>query len=287
MKYKEVLPDDIFTHHIECYWSMEALFVNAFSSIDLLLPTCTFNIMFVDEPCFIKLKTDSDWIYQSPGAVFLGQRNSCIHLRSNKPLNIYGIRFKPFAFANILGIPAYTLNDELVNLDSIFSIKSSDYLTIDEILKFDNFDDKTPLINELMFVLFKNSLSTDERLRAQLNYIMDRRGAIKINELFAEFNTNKVTLRKHFINKVGLAPKRVSQIWRMNHFLQMKLEQPNETLTSLCLSAGFYDQAHFIKEFKSIFVMTPKRFFSQSSHLISVAQLNISKRFTNQYDPKV
>ncbi|RKN01118.1 AraC family transcriptional regulator [Aquimarina sp. AD1] len=114
---------------------------------------------------------------------------------------------------------------------------------------------------------------------------MFRHGSIQISELFKEFNVSKVTLHKHFVNKVGLSPKKVSQIWRMNRILQLREEFPNMSLTSIGLEAGFYDQAHFIKDFNAIFNITPFKFFAQKSNLVEIANLNITKRFTNQYDP--
>lgn len=256
------------------------------SPLELLLPTCTFNIIFTDQPCFIKAKMNSDWVFLPPGAAFLGQRNSSIHIKTKKPVNIGGIRFKPFAFAKIINSPIFVFNDEFIPLDALFEISNSINTLIQQINITKELKTKTSLLNELMYALFKNSLSIDETLRAQLNFIMDRKGLVKVSEIFEEFNVSKVTLHKHFINKVGLTPKKVSQIWRMNHLLQMKEEQPEMSLTALALEAGFYDQAHFIKYFNLLFGMSPRKFFLQNSHLIKVAHQNISRRFTNQYDPK-
>ncbi|MFT6338183.1 MAG: AraC-like DNA-binding protein [Halioglobus sp.] len=287
MQYSEVLPDDVFTRHVESYWYVNSCFGTEESPIELLLPTCTFNIIITDQPCFVKLRVESEWIPLNPGAVFFGQRNSCIQIKSNKPLDLIGIRFKPFAFANIINTPVFQLNDDIIPLHKIFTIKPITSSLIESILITKEISKLTRLMDELMFDLFNQSLSIDEQLRAQLNYILDRKGIVKIRDIFEEFKVSKVTLHKNFINKVGLTPKKVSQIWRMNHLLQMKEEFPKENLTSLCLSAGFYDQAHFIKDFKLLFGVPPRKFFSQNSHLLKLSHLNISKRFTNQYDPRI
>lgn len=287
MLYSEVLPDDVFTRHVESYWFVNTCVGTEESPVELLLPTCTFNIIITDQPCFVKLRANSDWIAIKPGAVFFGQRNSCIQIKSKKALNVSGIRFKPFAFANIINIPIFQLNDDIIPLEKLFSVKHITTSLVSNILIAKDISMKTRLINELMYDLISHTLSIDEQLRAQLNYILDRKGIVKIREIFEEFKVSKVTLHKNFINKVGLTPKKVSQIWRMNHFLQIKEEFPDENLTSLCLSAGFYDQAHFIKDFKLLFQVAPRKFFSENSNLLKLASLNISRRFTNQYDPRI
>ena len=288
MLYTEVLPDDAFTRHVESYWHVSSCMGTEESPIELLLPTCTFNIIVTDQPCFVKLTTDSKWVRLRPGAVFFGQRSCSIRIKSKRQLNICGIRFKPFAFANIINTPVFQFNDSFISLNKIFPVNKVTTSLIQKLLETKQIDNKTRLLDELMCDLFKqSSFSIDEQLRAQLNYILDRKGVVKIKDIFEEFNISKVTLHKNFINKVGLTPKKVSQIWRMNHLLQMKEEFPEENLTTLCLDAGFYDQAHFIKDFKLLFGIAPRKYFNQNINLLKVAHLNISRRFTNQYDPKV
>ncbi len=286
MQYKEFLPDDVFSHHIESYWQMPVQAGDDIEPTELLLPTCTFNIIFTAQPCFIRSGINANWVHLQPGAAFFGQRNNCIHIKSAIPLKLGGVRFKPFAFANIINTPIFRLNDAFISLNKLFEITPPISSLIQRVIKTETFSGKIQLIDDLMGALLGKSMSVDETLRAQLNYIMDRRGAVKISDLFEEFDTSKVTLRKHFINKVGLTPKKVSQIWRMNYILQMKEDCPEENLTTLSLMAGFYDQAHFIKDFKLIFGIPPRKFFLQNTHLIKVAHQNISKRFTNQYDPR-
>jgi AraC-like DNA-binding protein len=285
MQYHEILPDNSFSNHTECYWHLSA-FENVDDPVKLLMPTCTFNIIFLDQPCFIKSIKDKQWISLAAGPYFVGQRNFCVQIKSKKPLMIYGLRFKPFAFAEWFDTAVFKLNDIFTPLKDLFPINKTTTQLIEQILLPNKFELKSQLLDELLATLFKKNLSIDEKLRAQLNYILDRRGLAKISDLFGEFKTSKVTLHKHFINKVGLSPKKVAQIWRMNYFLQLKEEAPNENFTSMCLDAGFYDQSHFIKEFKLLFGSPPRKFFLQNVPLIKLEHYNIARRFGNQYDPR-
>lgn len=284
MHYLEVLPDDIFSNHIESYWHFTAPACSCDQPVEMLIPTCTFNIIFFENPC--EVKTNSSWNTISKGGSFFGQRNNCLLLKSASPIKLYGIRFKPFAFSHLINTPIYQLNDSFIALADLLESESASLSILSEINRPLSTTQKFSLLNDFMYVLFKTNLTVDEKLRAQLNYIMDRKGSLKINELFSEFGTSKVTLRKHFINKVGLTPKKVAKIWRMNHFLDMKAQKPTMSLTELCLEAGFYDQAHFIREFKQLFNIPPRAYFQQNMDSLRIAQVNISKRFSNQYDPR-
>lgn len=252
----------------------------------LFVPDCTFSFIFTDQPLRIKTHYDKTWKTIAPGAIFVGQRNSDISFLVKKAIRIYGVRFKPFAFATIIKTPIHLLNDQFLPLEKLFPINNSTQKQIQRIIKCEGLEEKTQLVNTLFLDLFEDSFFIDQTLREQLNYILDRKGLIQVKALFSEFGISKVTLRKHFINKVGLTPKKVSRIWRMNYFLQLKEKETEENLTSLCLASGFYDQAHFIKEFKSLLGRSPREFFQLNGQLLKISQEGISRRFTNQYDPR-
>ncbi len=251
----------------------------------MFLPTCTFNIVFIDAPCSVRCNLQTKWMPLKPGAYFIGQTNTLLHFKSKNAINITGVRFKPFAFANIIKNPLIHFNDSMIALEKIFALDKIAQVLIQRIATESKAIIQEQLINEFTEILLSKTMSVDEILRAQLNFIMYKHGSIRYSELFEEFNVSKVTLHKHFINKVGLSPKKVSQIWRMNRILQLKKEFPDINLTTIGLEAGFYDQAHFIKDFKTIFKTTPFQFFAQKSNLIEITNLNIAKRFTNSYDP--
>ena len=256
------------------------------SPFELLSPDCTFDILFTNDPFFVRSNKDKVWKSVFPGATFFGQKTTGVNFSVKKQHRIFGIRFKPFAFANLIKKPLYLFNDQMLTLDRLFELSLNEKKLIQQIITIEDSDKRVERIESLVFDLLKKSFNIDQSLRAQLNYIMDRKGEVKVNHLLSEFGVSKVTLRKHFIHKVGLPPKKVSRIWRINHFLQLQKENTDFNLTELCLEAGFYDQAHFIKEFKYFFGASPKGFFKQNSQLMKVSQETIYKRFSKQYDPR-
>jgi AraC-like DNA-binding protein len=66
-------------------------------------------------------------------------------------------------------------------------------------------------------------------------------------------------LEKRFRQAVGTSPKKFASIVRFKHVIQRY--DSGRSLTELAYEAGFYDQAHFIKEFKIFTGDTPEGFF--------------------------
>ena len=88
MQYCEILPDNSLSHHIESYWTFTSPNYPEKQAFELLLPTCTFNIIITDTPCQLASKLDANWIKISPGAAFFGQRNTSIRIQSKQAINL-------------------------------------------------------------------------------------------------------------------------------------------------------------------------------------------------------
>lgn len=285
MFYQEYKPKSFLSRHVECFWTLQAEPLELRQKAELWPPDCTFEILFSDHPFQLNFLNESPAISISPVASFLGQKTSPVSFESDSAINLFGIRFKPFALAGRLKTPMFTFNDKSVLLSSIFGEQLGVLKLSREIKNEKSLEKKIELAESLVIEIFKEEFKVDERCRTRTNYILDHKGMVKVNDLLENFGTTKITLRKQFLQTTGLSPKAMSRVWRLNYFLQLKNESPSSLLTELCLQAGFFDQAHFIKEFKCFFMESPLKFFRHESNLLSISQGIITRRFTHHYDP--
>jgi AraC-like DNA-binding protein len=84
---------------------------------------------------------------------------------------------------------------------------------------------------------------------------------IRMKELASQLHVSESRFEKRFRTAVGASPKKYASILRMQSVIQ-KYQQSN-SLTSIALDAGYFDQAHFIKDFKSFTGVTPLQFFRE------------------------
>ncbi len=284
MLYQEYKPPGIYSQHVECFWTLCFNPNDLANPNEMFSPDCTFDALFCSEPFYYRKAGSARWLRTKHPALFIGQKTTSFTCRTGKPIEIFGIRFKPFAFGTLASQPLSFWNDQIVPLQTVFSSVSISHL-VNKFIGMTNINDRFDIVFELLDKIVPKGI--DDSLRAQTNYILDRKGKVKIKEMYSTFSTNKLSLAKNFMDKIGLSPKVVSRIWRMNNFLFLQSQQPQSNFTQLCLEAGYYDQAHFIKEFKSFFFFTPKSFYQSEPHLLNISQQGIQKRFTRQYDPFV
>lgn len=90
--------------------------------------------------------------------------------------------------------------------------------------------------------------------------------ADSVKGLASRLNVTTATLRNDFRDNIGLAPKTLIRISRINRVLQHRpTEQFN--FTDLALQMGYFDQAHFVNEFRHVIGVSPKKYF-QNKELI-------------------
>ncbi|NHF58129.1 helix-turn-helix transcriptional regulator [Flavobacteriaceae bacterium TP-CH-4] len=84
--------------------------------------------------------------------------------------------------------------------------------------------------------------------------------ANKVDDIAQKLNVSTTTVRNLFKHHIGVSPKELIKITRTHRALNYQKKQV-QTLTELGLQLGYFDQSHFIREFKAIVGVSPKTYF--------------------------
>lgn len=103
----------------------------------------------------------------------------------------------------------------------------------------------------------------DSAMTAAVRMIKQTQGELRIAELARQCGLSQSALDRRFRRAVGVAPRRFASLVRLQTV--MRLQEAGATLTTIAHAAGYYDQAHFIKDFKRITGAAPTAFFASSA----------------------
>ena len=163
--------------------------------------------------------------------------------------------FRESGAAKFLCTPLHELFNESLSLEYFFNQSSLAELE-DKLVAAP--DDKSRIVYVEQFLIeHLQERSVDLLVNRALEYIHQSNGTIRMNELASLLNTSVSPLEKRFRQVVGASPKKFATIVRARSVLSA-MEQGHERYVEY-LSA-FYDQSHFIKDFKKFTSVTPEQY---------------------------
>lgn len=94
-----------------------------------------------------------------------------------------------------------------------------------------------------------------------IGLIRQAKGDVRIKSLLAALHISQDAFEKRFRKITGTSPKQFAVTVRLRNVIEQYTTKPS-SLTAVAHTAGYFDQAHFIKDFRSFTGQTPQSFFS-------------------------
>lgn len=252
MKYEAYIPCDLLKPFIKSFIISESDEAATYK----VLPDTGLVIGFQYQGRLFRLEKEKEFPLSTSGITGLGDA-----FRTFRNLPHTGtvlVLFREGGAAHFFKQPVHELFRESVSLDS-FMLRS-ELLVLEEQLAEATTDAARITVTESFLLGRLRHTQPDQLVQAALHLLHQHKGNIRIGILAAQLCTSQSPLEKRFRQVVGTTPKKFAAIIRMKWALQHY--QPQQSLTSLGYEAGFYDQAHFIREFKNFTGQTPEGYFA-------------------------
>ncbi|HYF68427.1 MAG TPA: helix-turn-helix transcriptional regulator [Ohtaekwangia sp.] len=179
--------------------------------------------------------------------------------RNSKNIGTVLVYFKEATVGLFFRHPLHELFRESISLEN-FLLRSELLVIEDRLYEAKTDRERITVVENFLLAQLKFT-QPDKLVAAALALIHKANGNIRIAALAKALNTSQSPLEKRFRQAVGTTPKKFATIVRMKHVLrQVPLTQ---AIPDVGYAVGFYDQAHFIKEFKSFTGETPVSFFQK------------------------
>jgi AraC-like DNA-binding protein len=95
--------------------------------------------------------------------------------------------------------------------------------------------------------------------------IIADRGIVQVDDAVRKFLINKRTMQRLFKEYVGVSPKWVIQRSRIHEAALHVADGERHDWAKLAADLGYFDQAHFIKDFKKVIGCSPEEYAKQQS----------------------
>lgn len=180
------------------------------------------------------------------------------------PKKVVQILFKPYGAFKLFGIPQRYFCNQGTDVQLLFPDTAS--LT-EQLREVSNSPAKViSLLETWLLKRLLVSAKTDVNAIAfACAQIQKEKGLVRIEELSRKVGMSTTTLGEQFREKVGLSPKTFSRIVRFNNINSFITQNQSVNWQELVYTFGFFDQNHFIKEFKHFYGCTPSQWHSRQN----------------------
>lgn len=223
------------------------------------LPKTMMSLVFNLEDNF-KLFTDSKFTQ------FINYKKHWVAGLQTKPTNVesYGIskmvviQFKTLGAFVFLNNPLHYFTNNYIPLDKILNNEADE---IWEQLK------ETKNINEIFLVvenflnrkLLTNKLP-NQKLISTIEILLDNKVNLSINKICNRLNISRKHLNNLSKEYVGVSPKTLFSLNRLQNILKTISVSPAEKLVNVAYRLEYFDQAHFTNDFKRFTNLTPNEY---------------------------
>jgi len=266
MNYQVYAPAPGLEPFIKCFWTLEDE-PSPEPARQRVLPDGCMEMIFHYGDLYQQFFEDGTSLIQ-PRSFIFGQISRFIEIAPTGSTGIVAARFLPEGLGPFIDRPLSALENKAVSITELFG-EAGKVLETDVLALAAN-RERIQLIETFLFSRLAESHATDTITRACVDVIMRSRGQLDVTTLADTLNINRRNIERRFTAQVGMSPKQLSRIIRLQSTLKMLDEKNFSSLTSLAYENGYYDQAHFIKDFKEFTGVSPRLFYSGNLKLATL-----------------
>ncbi|HEX2934217.1 MAG TPA: AraC family transcriptional regulator [Bacteroidales bacterium] len=220
---------------------------------DLYFPNGKPSMVFHLGDPFEYFSLNSNWEIM-PRMSLISCAMAPVALNSGRNVDTVAILFNPHTIYNLfkLGLDArYNLIDiePYIHADLFLHLKGTNC-----------FEQRTALLNTYFAEQLKGYNPEKDLFGKICNYIFENKGNVERYRIAEIFDISENYIHKLFMQRIGVSFKPYSQIIRISNILKEITCLNRADWMEILEKYGYYDQAHFIKDFKKIVKQTPQQY---------------------------
>ena len=265
MNYQTFPPHPDLAAFVKSHWQLE---VPAGTSAEKqrVLPEGSIEMAFILADDVKRYNAAGEFSIQ-PRAMIIGQITEPFFVQPTGEVRSFAVSFYPYGFANFVDCPISELANKDTPLEALFGAEAK--ALEQQVNAADNTAQRIAAVEDFLLNKLAESATVDRVVKSTVEALFETKGRQPISAILEEQPTTRRNLERKFKQQVGMSPKQLSKVARMQAALQMLLNEEAESLTKIAYDNEYYDQAHFTKDFKEFTGNNPKDFLGDEQMRLS------------------
>jgi len=266
MQFKKYIPSSELSHFIAYYWTLKSSENDLQGTVYRFVPDGFVDWIFhIGTPWYSRFANSNADSLTKQCHVF-GQINKYVDLRLlDKNLNLFGIKFHPWAVKSIWNLDMHYVTDSTLGLEDL------------ELYKIKELQEKILMAStihkriEAAELYFKSYYSN-----SKCKYLRPLLGFTKEGDITLKPILSKRRLEQRFRLEIGISQRRFFKILKVNQIIEQIINKGGKSFTHIALDNGYFDQSHFNRDFKQFTGFSPNRFLNSINPEGDIFNLKVS-----------
>lgn len=208
---------------------------------------------------------DSVQEFYEPRLLFAGQLTRPYVLNYEESCICGGISFQPWAGNVLFNIPADHFRDQVIDMSAI----NADNMVIDQFAECGNATTLFDCFEKYLDSLIKK-VRIDPMVMSVGRALSGNPNSQTLNKVLKQISLSKRRIEQRFSETAGLSLSVFMKKLRFQKAVRLmtKFEEGKLYLKDLSCQLDYYDQSHFIRDFKQFSGLTPKEYLKNKTRLI-------------------
>ncbi|MGW2253655.1 helix-turn-helix domain-containing protein [Kitasatospora sp. NPDC001660] len=196
-----------------------------------------------------------------PAAHLVCLRQTRWSLTSRAPVGFVAVRFRAGALRHFLTRGVDDVADQVVSATDLWGPDGR--RMTEEVRLATDPGARTDVLNRFLTGLLAGHHRADPWMDAAVRLVYRRPGGIRVDSLAEQFGVGPRRLQRAFPSAVGVGPKGFQRLARFQKLTRTLLLSDQRRYLPSALEAGYYDQNHFIREFRHFTGQRPTALLGQ------------------------
>ncbi len=264
MQFLTHIPQPPLSNFVDLFWFYDGYFPGSHKK-ERLMPDGSIELV-------INLKEDEARIYDRDnlekyarlsGTLVCGPHSNCFVIDTDQQQSVIGIHFKPGGAFPFFKMPASELHNLHVSLEDLWGHQAG--LLRERLLEAQAPQKKLQVLEECLLAQAFRPLERHRAVDFALGLFRNIHTAPAMADLADEVGISSRRFIQLFSNEVGLTPKLFARVRRFQQVLLNIRTGAEFSWVDMAASCGYFDQAHFIHDFKEFSGINPTTYLAQKT----------------------
>jgi AraC-like DNA-binding protein len=254
LRYRELAPPPALLRHVECVWIVSDDRARQNRTSDRVVPDgCPELIVHLGD-VFSRLH-GGRWRAQ-PRSFLAGTLTRPWRLRAGRRVDTLGVRFRAGEVTAVFPVSLAQTSDREIRLGALVDLRAARALP--RALRCARTDDARVVIaGRWLGERLAEAAPSRTSARPAVERILGSRGQERIDDVARALGWSRRRMERVFARELGVTPKVYARIVRLNAVLATLDEDERPRAIDQALDAGYFDQAHLLRDFRLLAGRTP------------------------------